>query len=154
MSNSARRLQADWPVNLSYDNTRTEVDKFYSTVDGTIREQSSIFYNKRQVDIFLLAMAIGKKMNAREKLKGKSQSIRRDALTEKETWIMCSVALSDEPNLDVLADPSKVVHICEEYANGGIGTLIGLNRRVGHTDPYEERLEKAHDEIKQEDQHT
>lgn len=149
MSNKAsRRLQADWPVNMSYDKDNNEVDQFYNITSGKIRERSSIFHEKRQIDIFLLAMAIGKSMGARVPIKKASMSIRCDAIREDEVWMMCSVALSDENNLDVLADGSKVVHICEEYANAGIGTLIALDRETGDTEPYEEFLEQFLDDQK------
>lgn len=143
MSNKAsRRLQADWPPYMSYDKSNNEVEQFYSTINGKIRERSSIFFDKRQIDIFLLAMAVGKSMETRKPMKNASKSIRRDALIEEEVWMMCSVALAEENRLDVLADGDKVVRICEEYANAGIEVLISLDRQTGETEPYEEFLEK------------
>lgn len=136
-------LSYDWPHDISYDKSDPSVEKFYSTVRGTISDASSIFYKKRQVDIFLLAMAIGKSLGHREPLKKPSDAIRRDALSERAVWMMCSVALSDTKNLDVLADPAKAVRICEEYANAGIGTLMALSKRPGDTTlPYEEFLKE------------
>lgn len=145
MSNRASRLlQADWPIHISYDKDQSEVDMFYSTIKGAISDRNSDFYNKRQVDIFLFAMAIGKELNARKKIKAPSQSIRRDALTEEEMWLMCSVALSEkDADLDVLADSKKIVSICEEYSNGGINKLIQMENQIDPKKEYEEFLEKA-----------
>lgn len=147
MSNRvSRRLQADWPENISYDKI-PEIDDFYSTVKGTIRDASSIFYKKRQIDIFLLAMAIGIELGERKKLTKPSQTIPRNVLTEIEVWMMCSVALAEERALDILANPPKIIKICEEYANGGIKTLMSINMQSGPviSEPYEEYLEKLLD---------
>ncbi len=144
MSNRiSRLLQADWPAHMSYDKDEPDVEGFYSTISGTVREKTSIFNNKRQIDIFLLAMAMGIEMGERKKLKRPSQTLRRDALTEIEVWMMCSVALAEERTLDVLANPSRVIKICEEYSNGGINTLMSLNMLSGSniSEPYEESLE-------------
>ena len=143
MSNAvSRRLQVDWPPYMSYDRADSAIVDFYSIIKGTLTEKSSIFHNRRQIDIFLLAMALGVEAQERKKFSDRSQTIRRDALTEDEVWMMCSVALAEEGTMEVLADPSKVIRICEEYANGGIGTLMSINRRGGSTSgPYEELLE-------------
>ncbi len=140
------RLQADWPINISYDKSEEGAEDFYSSIKGAVTEKSSIFYERKQTDIFLLAMAIGKEMNSRKKIKKPSQSIRRTALTEREAWQMCSVALSEEgANLDTLADPAKIVRICEEYANAGLRTLLVIDKRISDVgfQQYEELLEDA-----------
>ncbi|MDA7990634.1 MAG: hypothetical protein MPK30_05995 [Gammaproteobacteria bacterium] len=134
-------LQSDWPVHMSYDKSDKDIENFYSAIKGAISENGSIFYQKRQIDIFMLAMAIGKEKNNRVKLKSESNSIRRDALTEREMWLMCSVALDEEKDLDVLGDPSRVVKICEEYANGGIHNLISMHRMPGVLEPFEDSLD-------------
>lgn len=136
----ALHLQSDWPTHMSYDKSDTDSENFYSIIKGAIGEKGSIFHQRRQIDIFMLAMAIGKEKRIRTKLKSPSNTIRRDALTEKEVWLMCSVALAEEENLEVLGDPSKVVKICEEYANGGIQTLISMHRMPGVLDPFENSL--------------
>ena len=141
-----RQLTFNWPNNLSYDKSDTEIVNFYSAIKGTITEKHSIFYDKRQIDIFLLAMAIGKGLDSSRPLKSPSKTIRRDALTEKEVWLMCSVALSeDNADLDMLADQSKIVQICEEYSNAGIKILIKLNDKLVNStfQQYEEFLEDA-----------
>ena len=142
-SRVSRILQADWPKNMSYDKAVSGAEGFYSTINGTVTERSSIFYNKKQTDIFILAMAIGVDLEERQKLVKPSQTIRCDALTEMEVWMMCSVALAEEHALDVLANPSKMIRICEEYANGGIKSLMNLNAFSGNSisEPYEKSLE-------------
>ena len=145
MNKISRQLQADWPTHMSYDMSDGDVDRFYSSINGVLTEQNSIFYRKRQIDIFLLAMAIGKELNTKKPLKKPSQSIRRDALNEEEIWLMCCVGLSeDDANLDILAEPTKLIRMCEEYSNGGINTLIQLENQIDlNNRQYEEFLEKA-----------
>ena len=140
----AMHLQSDWPHDMSYDKANPEAANFYgvSGGDGAIGADTSIFYKKRQVDIFLLAMAIGYARKSRKKVVRPSASIRRDALTEKEVWIMCSVALAEEGRLEVLADPTRVVRICEEYANGGIDELMRMDEAGRGTEEYEDTIER------------
>lgn len=136
------QLQSDWPDYMSYDKKNSEIASFYSSIRGVVTQRGSIFYQKRQIDIFLLAMAIGKQKQLRIKLKGRSDSIKRNALLEKEVWLMCSVALAEKKDLAVLGNPAEIVKICEEYANGGIHTLISMHKMPGVLEPFEESLDE------------
>lgn len=145
MTRISRQLSADWNPHMSFDKKNTDAETFYSTQNGAITERTSLFYKRRQIDIFMLAMAIGKAQNSRKKIHSPSNSIKSDALTEDELWLMCCVALSeDDADIDTLADPKKLIKICEEYSNGGIGTLIELDRQTDlDHGQYEEFLENA-----------
>lgn len=140
----AMHLQSDWPHDMSYDKANKEAGNFYGgpVEGGAIRDDTSIFHRKRQVDIFLLAMSIGYAKKIRKKVARPSRSIRRDALTEKEVWIMCSVALAAEERLEVLADPAHVVRICEEYANGGIDELMRMDKSGRGSEKYEDSIDR------------
>lgn len=146
MSNKkiAMQLQSDWPHDMSYDKDNDEAAKFYgvSGGEGAVGDDTSIFHKKRQVDIFLLAMSIGHAKKISKKVARPSMSIRRDALTEKETWLMCSVALDAEKRLEVLADPARIVRICEEYANGGIDELMRMDKSGRGSEKYEDSIER------------
>ena len=145
MNKISRQLQAGWPIHMSYDRSDSDVYRFYSSINGVFLEENSIFYNKRQIDVFLLAMAIGKELDAKKPLKEPSQTIRCDALREEEVWLMCCVGLSeDNASLDTLADPTKLIRTCEEYSNGGIKKLIQIeNQTDPNNEQYEEFLEKG-----------
>ncbi len=146
MSNRvSRQLHADWPEYLSYDKAVSKLEGFYSS-SGAVTDKNSIFYGKRQADIFILSMAMGIEMGERKKIAKPSQTIRCNTLSEKEVWMMCSVALAEECTLEVLADSPKVIKICEEYANGGIDMLMDLDKDgAGGSEPYEEYLERLLD---------
>ena len=143
----SKRIQAEWPPHLSYDKSDQSIDDFYSNIKGVIRDENSIFYEKRQIDIFLFAMAIGKSQNSREKIRKSSNSIRRDALTEEETWMMCGVVLGEEKaGLDVLSNTKELIKTCEEYSNGGIKTLMVMEKErlsKGIMESYEIFLEDS-----------
>ena len=140
----ALHLQSDWPHDMSYDKANDEAAKFYDILgaESAIGADTSMFYKRRQVDIFLLAMAIGYARKNRKKVARPSMSIRRDALREKEVWMMCSVALAEESRLEVLADPPRVVRICEEYANGGINDLMKMDKSMRESEKYEESISR------------
>ena len=136
------RIAVEWPPYLSYDKSRGDVDKFYDGTNGAIKSRDSIFYNRRLIDIFLLALAVGKQIKSRRKLKKPSITLSRDALTPTEIWMMCSVVLADsEADLETVADPKTIVRVCEEYANGGIDIVMNADNR-SHTEFYERMLEE------------
>lgn len=138
-SRNLKKIVADWPEFISYDNSDDKIKNFYSEHEGEKSKKSSIFYKKRLLDIFLLAMAIGKQSGGgRTKLVSKSRTMPRDALTEEEIWMMTCVAFEEkEGDLNVLSDPKELVNICEEYANTGIRKLMALDYGSSITDPME-----------------
>ena len=61
---------------------------------------------------------------------------------------MCSVALAEEPRLDILADSKELIKICQEYANGGIKVLMALEKLGNNvSEQYEEYLTKMIDKM-------
>ena len=54
-------------------------------------------------------------------------------------WMMVAVALEEtkdsngNPTMEIFKEPKKIIKICEEYANGGIGDLIKM-AESGHSD--------------------
>lgn len=146
MDSNIKKIIADWPEFLSYDNSDEKIKKFYSEFEGEKTKRGSIFYGKRLLDIFLLSMAIGKQSGIRTKLENKSRTMPRNALTEDEIWLMTCVAFTEKDgDLKVLTDPKEIVNICEEYANTGIRKLIALDIGSSFSDPlgpYEDLLEK------------
>ena len=136
------KIAVEWPSHLSYDKGRANVDEFYDGAHGAITKKRSIFYNKRLIDIFLLAMAIGKKTESRKKLKKPSITLNRESFTKKEIWMMCSVVLSDDKaDLETITHPKEIVKTCEEYANGGIDKVMDADKK-NSVGSYEEMLDE------------
>jgi hypothetical protein len=138
-----KKLIVDWPDYISYDNSNEKVSDFYDDRKGATQNPNSIFHGKRLLDIFLFAMAIGRYYDLREPLKKKSRTMPKDALKDNEVWMMTAVALATSTTLAILTQPREIVEICEEYANGGIRTVIAMDN--GGTpenwlQSYEDRL--------------
>lgn len=146
-SEISKKLTLDWPPHISYDSSDERISENFSERTGFVAKRTSIFYKKRLLDIFLFALALGKRKGIRTPLKKKSQSMPTDALTEEEIWLMTSVALSEpKSDLDILTKPAEIVKICEEYANTGINDLITRDYNSSLSDPlgpYEKLLEEG-----------
>ena len=125
-----RLLVSNWPEHISYDKSKEDVVNYYDkSQKGYTSKKHSFFYNKRNLDIFTYAMAIGKHYNEKLEVKNKSNSLPADSLKENEIWMMISVVFS-EPNVDIkiLSDGKEIVKICEQYANAGIEKLIDMDK--------------------------
>ena len=138
-------IKANWPRNLSYS-SKDDIKKYYSTF-GAVKLPHSFFYEKMAVDIFLMAMAIGKDIGTITPIRGgKVNNLPTQSLTDAAIWAMISIALSEEgSDLNTLEDGTEIFRICEGYANTGINTLITLDNtgEVGNwAKRFEEKFEK------------
>lgn len=152
LSKKATELISNWPESISYpsgsDENWGKVAIFYSTKNGAISQEGSLFYRKdertRLLDIFMMAMSIGKNRDIFlpwEELKGvKAQpNMPKSALREHEIWLMTSVAISHTKSTNVVNDPKQIVSICEGYANGGISLLMSWDSKK-NIEEYEKEL--------------
>lgn len=141
-----KRLTEGWPENISYNEGDKEIDDYYDKNTGAVSKRTSFFYKKRLLDIFIYAMAIGKKLDSHTPFTARSSTMPVDALKEDEIWLMISVALSETNNdLKLFENPKEIVRLCEEYANAGIKTLIELDRITSNDNPnglFEEKLQE------------
>ncbi len=111
-------------------------------------EKDSPLKGKENKHVFILAMMTGFSEGHRMKLDKKKSYIRMEYLSEKEKSVIKAIALHDEKNLEVLADPQKIYSIAEEYASGGIKYLKEAVFTAQHGS-YIKRLEtKLVDEVK------
>ena len=141
-----KRLTEGWPEGISYNTGDKEIDDYYDKNNGAVSKRTSFFYKKRLLDIFIYAMAIGKKLGKHTSFTDRSYSMPVDALKEDEIWLMISVALSEKNNdLKLFENPKEIVRTCEEYANAGIKPLIELDRITSIDNPngsFEEKLQE------------
>ena len=111
--------------------------------DGAKNKKTSFFYGKTGLDIFLMAMALGKDIGSSTPIPkgGKANNLPTSSLTDAAMWAMISVALSEEDSdLDTLTDGKKIYEICEGYANTGILPLITLDE-TGEIGNYQSQFE-------------
>ena len=71
----------------SYDE---EYSEFYKDLTKVTK---SFFYQKNMTNIFIMAMALGFKKDARNPLKKPSNSVPTNVFTKEEKWLMISVYL-------------------------------------------------------------
>lgn len=135
-------ITGNWAKNISFS-SKDRIKKYYSNTLGAVTEKHSFFYQKNLIDIFLMAMAVGKSLGALVPLsEGKTSNIPKNVLKEKSLWSMISVVLSeDDSKLDTLKDGNEIYRICEGYANGGIETVIDWDE-TGETGNLIKRFEE------------
>ena len=138
-------IRANWPKYIGYNKSNTKIEIYYDDKknDGAKNKKTSFFYGKTGLDIFLMAMALGKDIGSSTPIPkgGKANNLPTSSLTDATMWAMISVALSEEDtDLDTLTDGKKIYEICEGYANTGILPLITLDE-TGEIGNYQSQFE-------------
>jgi len=152
-----QKMLLSWP-DVGYDEADDKVRAFYSQNTGTTTNKHSIFYKKFATDVFIAALALGKKAGKNGIRKDfsdgkKAKNIPREVFANnpKYVWMMIAVALEETHGDDKIFENSgKIVEICEEYANYGIHLLIGLDEKASVDDPYfgfEEKMQELIDSL-------
>ena len=136
-------ITGNWGKNLSYEGKDDRVKDYFGAARKAINNPSSFFYGKTALDIFQLAMAVGKYYGVRKTIVDKKQNLPKNSLTEKQTWAMIAVALAeDESDIFTLKDGNQIYRICEEYANGGIEMIIDWDEGGSTTNTTKQFLDK------------
>ena len=139
---SAKKLTAGWPK-VGYDKEDSKVLSFYAKMSGTITDRKSFFARKKLADVFIFAMALGK--NAEIKKPYEKKGDRRDtidmeyiAITPEYVWMMIAIAIEESKgDLTIFEDPkTKIIDVCEQYANYGIQQLMDMEEQASASDPY------------------
>lgn len=153
---SAIKLTAGWPK-VGYDKKDERVLQFYAKMSGTVADRKSFFARKKLADVFIFAMALGKNADIKKPYDNKGD--RRDtidmeyiATTPEYVWMMIAIAIEESGgDLTIFDDPkTKIIDVCEQYANYGIQLLMDMEQRVNTSDPYigyEEKFEELLDQL-------
>lgn len=145
-------ITGNWPKNLSYEGEDTasgnRIKNYFSSGNGAHKKKESFFYDKTALDIFLMAMSVGKDLGVRTKLKKKQANLPTKTLSENQIWAMISVVLSEEnSNLETLEDGNAIFTICEEYANGGIETVMDWDESGETGNKFKKFIEKFEEKL-------
>lgn len=107
------------------------------------RKSPNIFKGKKQKDLFLFAMAIGKRKGMKSEFKPgeKKDNVSVDALKEAQKWALLSVAIEESNDLLCLKDEGPLYGLAEEYAREGILILQSRMEHAGINYPKELELE-------------
>ena len=139
---SAKKIVAGWPK-VGYNGANLEILNFYSREIGKTKDRHSLFAHKKLADIFIFSMTLGKKAGIKtpyEKKTDRKDSIDIEYIANQPEylWMMIAVAIEESKgDLEIFQDPkTKIIDVCEEYANYGIGLLIDMDRRASASDPY------------------
>ena len=150
---SARKFTAGWPK-VGYNGENDAIRNFYSKYSGKTKDRTSLFAFKKLVDIFIFAMTLGKKANIRKSYERKSdrrESIDFEYIAQQPeyVWMMIAIAIEESNgNLDIFREPqTKIINICEEYANYGIELLIDMEERQNSTSDPHAGYEKKFNEL-------
>lgn len=155
MIDITQKILLSWP-NVGYNGKDEKIKGFYSQLIGTTTNKHSIFYKKQATDVFIAAMALGKKAKIRKEFESgtKSRNIPKEVFNSKYVWMMIAVALEEtDGDHNIFKTPEKIVQICEEYANYGIDELIKLDKNASTEDPFrgfEIKFQELLDELQNE----
>ena len=117
----------DWPATFYVE--KSKIEKFRS-----LHGEGKPF--KGELDLFLTAAAIGKRLRLRETLKPPKESLTRSSyFSEERMAIAIAIAMGDNPNFEMCNE--EIVKTLEEYANAGINELL---ERANKTDQNVENL--------------
>ena len=138
---------------VAYDGTIEQVRDYYSTVKGATRDKNGFFAGKKDTDVFIYAMCLGKKLGEtmpfeKDPITGKTDrratiDIKYFADQPEYVWLMIATALEDtkdpetgNPTMEIFENPKKIIEICEQYANAGIHELLRMADDVSGADPF------------------
>lgn len=157
ISISAKKLVAGWPK-VGYDKSDPRVFDFYRKMSGTVTDKKSLFRGKRLADVFIFAMALGKHAGIKKPYEKKNDrndniDIEYFATTPEYVWMLIAVAIEESNgDLNIFAEPkTKILDVCEQYANYGIGLLMDMEASATTSDPYYGYEEKFSELLKSKD---
>jgi len=85
-------------------------------------DSKTIFAGKRQKDLFIFAMALGRYSNQKSAVKNKQNNIPVQALSESQKWTILSLSISNK-GIICLKDEAPLYELSEQYANEGMKIL-------------------------------
>ncbi len=99
----------------------------------------SDFFNKKDApmkEVFIYSMTLGYRNKIRVPLRKRKGSIPSATFKGDEPWLIKSIAVAEQKELETLLDIKTIVNIAEEYANGGIALLYDLVFGTSPGDSY------------------
>ncbi len=152
---SAKKIVAGWPK-VGYDGNNEKIRSFYYREAGTTKDRKSLFVHKKLADVFIFAMTLGKRAGIKKPYANKKD--RQDSIdseyiaTRPEyVWMMIAIAIDESKgDLEIFSDPkTRIIDVCEEYANYGIELLIEMEQDASTSDPFSGYEKKFEDLLKE-----
>lgn len=108
-------LKEEFPRNFNVENEEQETYRM-------LANEYPPFKGRTTLSVFLYSMALGYAHGTAEKLEDPYILVNTDSMTEKQAWLVASIAI-DEEGLEVLEDISQIRKTAEQYSKGGIKLL-------------------------------
>ncbi|KKF99587.1 hypothetical protein [Methanosarcina mazei] len=112
------------PRNVGYSEDHAEYyqDRENSWIN---KDSNKIFAGKRQKDLFIFAMALGKNRNQKSEFKAKEKqnNVSVEAMNERQKWALLSIGISESEGLMCLKDEKQIYELAEKYAKEGMDIL-------------------------------
>jgi hypothetical protein len=118
------------PRNIGYG-----IDAAESYQQWTKDDATTLFSGKKQADLFVFAMALGKLRQQKSETSSKLDNIPVSALKERQRWAVLPIAISEESDLLSLKDEAPIYRLAEAYANEGIKILTSHMEKYGLSYP-------------------
>src|SRR3989344_6569257 len=109
------KLKAKFPRNYN-------IEKKYQKEYNELKSKNELFKDKKNNDIFLVAMTLGFKHKTFKPLKDSYPIVNTEGFDNKGVWLIATTAIG-EKGLGVLNDMAEIRKIAEGYANGGYEIL-------------------------------
>jgi len=118
------------PRNVGYSKKNRDIYR-----DWTDKDSKSIFANKKQNDLFIFAMALGKYSGMESDLINRDANIPVDSIKENQKWALLSIGISEMDDLLCLKDEKPLYLKTEKYAEEGLKILESHIDRYGTNYP-------------------
>ena len=140
-------FEYDWP-DVGYNK---DDEEFYNYLKKS--DSPSPFSSMRMSDIFIYAMSLGFKYGIKHEIESNKRqpNLPPSAFDPDMRWLMRAVAVTDEENLEIIAEHKKVIKIAEAYANGGFSLIRDYMKKqsieYGADAVFESELRKVISEL-------
>lgn len=130
------------PRNVGY--SKDAADLYQNQETGWLGKNShSIFASKKQKDLFIFAMALGKhrEMKSAFSTNEKNDFVSVDAMDQRQKWALLSIGIAEGNALLCLKDEGPIYKLAETYAREGIQILKSRMEHAGINYPKELEVE-------------
>jgi len=136
-----KQKQNQWWDKMLNEHYNEPRDVGYSKKNGDLyrdwiaKDSKNIFANKKQKDLFIFAMALGKYSEMDSDLVDRKANIPVDSMKEQQKWALLSIGVSEMDNLLCLKDEKPLYLKAEKYAEEGLKILESHIDRYGTNYP-------------------
>lgn len=114
--------ESDAPRDITIDTSAAD------TFEALTSSSDSAFNGMARKDVFVLAAAIGFDQGLQQKIGSRHALANLSSLSEDQRWILKSIAMKNQNDIELLQDKTEIYKIAGEFATGGVEYLDKLRR--------------------------